>query len=41
MGDGVKVHPVKLDISKSEDVRDFVERLPPAFKAIDVLINNA
>ena len=41
VGDGVKVHPVKLDISKPEEVRAFVPNLPAEFKDIDVLVNNA
>ncbi|KAF2497016.1 NAD(P)-binding protein [Lophium mytilinum] len=41
VGDGVKVLPVKLDISKPEEVRGFVGRLPEEFKDIDVLVNNA
>jgi 3-hydroxy acid dehydrogenase/malonic semialdehyde reductase len=41
VGDGVKVLPVKLDISKPEEVRSFVGSLPAEFKEIDVLVNNA
>lgn len=38
---GVKVLPVKLDISKPEEVSSFVENLPEEFKQVDVLVNNA
>jgi 3-hydroxy acid dehydrogenase/malonic semialdehyde reductase len=41
VGDGVKVLPVQLDISKPEEVRSFVSKLPEEFKEIDVLVNNA
>jgi len=41
VGDGVKVLPVKLDVSNPEEVRGFVAGLPEEFKEIDVLVNNA
>jgi 3-hydroxy acid dehydrogenase/malonic semialdehyde reductase len=41
VGDGVKVHPVQLDVSKPDEVRSFVCRLPAEFSEIDVLVNNA
>ncbi|KAK7543259.1 hypothetical protein BKA81DRAFT_386240 [Phyllosticta paracitricarpa] len=41
VGEGVKVLPVKLDVSKSDEVRGFVGRLPEEWRAIDVLVNNA
>ena len=41
VGDGVKVHPVKLDVSKADEVRSFVSNLPKDFQEIDVLVNNA
>ena len=41
VGDGVKVLPVQLDVSKSDQVRGFVGNLPAEFKEIDVLVNNA
>ena len=41
VGDGVKVLPVQLDISKPEEVKGFVGKLPPEFREIDVLVNNA
>lgn len=41
VGDGVKVHPVQLDVSKPDEVRSFVSKLPAEFNEIDVLVNNA
>ena len=41
VGDGVKVLPVQLDISKPEEVKSFVGNLPNDFKDIGVLVNNA
>lgn len=41
VGNGVKVHPVQLDVSKAEEVDSFVGRLPSEFKDINVLVNNA
>jgi 3-hydroxy acid dehydrogenase / malonic semialdehyde reductase len=41
IGDGVKVHPVKLDISNLEEVHGFIPALPAEFKDIDILVNNA
>lgn len=41
VGDGVKILPVQLDISKPDQVATFVEKLPTEFKDIDVLVNNA
>ncbi|KAI1107924.1 NAD(P)-binding protein [Jackrogersella minutella] len=41
VGDGVKVLPVKLDVSDPEDIRGFVAGLPEEFRDIDVLVNNA
>lgn len=38
---GVKVHPVKLDVSKPEEVDAFVGSLPDEFRNVDVLVNNA
>jgi 3-hydroxy acid dehydrogenase/malonic semialdehyde reductase len=38
---GVKVLPVKLDVSKPEEVQSFVGNLPQEFKDINVLVNNA
>ncbi|RKU45822.1 hypothetical protein DL546_006353 [Coniochaeta pulveracea] len=41
VGDGVKVLPVQLDVSKPEEVRQFVPKLPEEFRDIHVLVNNA
>ncbi|KAL2110650.1 hypothetical protein VUR80DRAFT_908 [Thermomyces stellatus] len=41
VGSGVKVLPVQLDVSNPDAVRNFVGSLPPEFKEIDVLVNNA
>ena len=41
VGDGVKVLPFKLDVSKPEEVRGFIGSLPAEFRDIDVLVNNA
>ncbi|KAJ5127732.1 hypothetical protein N7448_008511 [Penicillium atrosanguineum] len=41
VGDGVKVLPVKLDVSSPEEIKNFVPSLPEEFKEIDVLVNNA
>ncbi|KAF2121679.1 hypothetical protein BDV96DRAFT_609650 [Lophiotrema nucula] len=38
---GVKVLPVKLDVSKAEEINSFVGSLPEEFKQVDVLVNNA
>lgn len=38
---GVKVHIVKLDVSRAEEVQGFVGGLPEEFKDVDVLVNNA
>ncbi|CBX94122.1 hypothetical protein IAQ61_003994 [Plenodomus lingam] len=38
---GVKVFPVKLDVSKPEEVDAFVGKLPQEFKDIHILVNNA
>ncbi|OCK84053.1 NAD(P)-binding protein [Lepidopterella palustris CBS 459.81] len=40
-GSGVKVLPVKLDVSKPEEIKGFVQELPEEFRDIDVLVNNA
>ncbi|KAI0470378.1 hypothetical protein F4859DRAFT_486559 [Xylaria cf. heliscus] len=37
----VKVLPVQLDVSKPDEVRGFVDKLPDDFKEVDVLVNNA
>lgn len=41
VGDGVKVLPVQLDVSKPEEVRQLVPNLPEEFKDIHILVNNA
>ncbi|KAK5951823.1 hypothetical protein OHC33_007115 [Knufia fluminis] len=41
VGDGVRVLPVQLDVSKADEVRNFVGQLPDEFKEVDVLVNNA
>jgi len=41
VGDGVKVLPFKLDVSKPDEVRGFVDALPAEFQDIDCLVNNA
>ncbi|QIW99310.1 hypothetical protein AMS68_004828 [Peltaster fructicola] len=41
VGEGVKVHPVQLDVSNASEIRGFVDKLPDEFKQIDVLVNNA
>lgn len=41
VGEGVKVLPIKLDVSNQQEVKGFVEALPAEFKDIDVLVNNA
>ncbi|KAF3061327.1 hypothetical protein GL218_03453 [Daldinia childiae] len=41
VGSGVRVLPVKLDVSNADEVRGFVAGLPEEFRNIDVLVNNA
>lgn len=41
VGEGVKVLPVELDVSKPDQVSSFVEKLPQEWRDIDVLVNNA
>lgn len=41
VGSGVQVHTVQLDVSKPEEVRSFLDKLPVEFRQIDVLVNNA
>jgi 3-hydroxy acid dehydrogenase/malonic semialdehyde reductase len=40
-GEGVKILPVKLDVSKAADISDLVRNLPDEFRDIDILVNNA
>ncbi|KAI1113383.1 NAD(P)-binding protein [Nemania sp. NC0429] len=37
----VQVLPVQLDVSKPDEIRAFVGKLPEEFREIDVLVNNA
>jgi len=41
VGEGVKVLPIKLDVSKPEEVKAFVGNLPEEWREIDILVNNA
>ena len=41
VGDGVRILPVKLDVSNPGEVKGFVESLPVEFRDIDILVNNA
>ena len=41
LGDSVKVHVVKLDVSKPAEIDQFWRDLPQEFQEVDVLVNNA
>lgn len=41
VGNGIKVHAVKLDVSKPDEVTRFWADLPDEFKEVDILVNNA
>lgn len=41
VGTGVEALPIKLDVSKPDEVRGLVGSLPDQFKSIDILVNNA
>ncbi|KAL8953422.1 MAG: hypothetical protein Q9222_000735 [Ikaeria aurantiellina] len=41
VGSGVRVLPLRMDVSKPDEVKGFVASLPEEFKNIDVLVNNA
>jgi 3-hydroxy acid dehydrogenase/malonic semialdehyde reductase len=41
LGNGVKIHAVKLDVSKSSEVSQLFHDLPKEFGDVDVLVNNA
>lgn len=41
VGDGVKVLPVKLDVSNPQEVANLIPSLPTEFRDIDILVNNA
>ena len=40
-GEGVRVLPVQLDVSKPREVRELIVSLPEEFREVDVLVNNA
>lgn len=41
VGDGLKIHIVKLDVSKPDEVARLWQDLPEDFKDINILVNNA
>lgn len=41
VGDGVQVFIWQLDVSKAEEIDNFVDSLPDEYKEIDILVNNA
>lgn len=41
IGQGVQVLPVQLDVSKPDEVKNFIQSLPTKFKEINILVNNA
>lgn len=41
VGEGVQILPLRLDVSKPDEVRGFVDSLPEDYKEIDILVNNA
>ncbi|SPO03189.1 related to lactose regulatory protein [Cephalotrichum gorgonifer] len=41
VGEKIKVFPVQLDVSNSEEVKQLVPALPEDFRDIDILVNNA
>jgi len=41
LGNGVRLHVVKLDVSKPDEVSRFWQELPEDFRDVDVLVNNA
>ncbi|KAF2113862.1 oxidoreductase [Lophiotrema nucula] len=41
VGDGVRVHIQKLDVSKPDEIEGLVDKLPEDFRGVDVLVNNA
>ena len=41
VGAGVQVLPLRLDVSKPDEVRGLVETLPTEFKDVDVVVNIA
>ena len=40
-GQGVKILPVRLDVSEPAEIKGFLDRLPADFREIDILVNNA
>ncbi|KAF2432571.1 NADP-dependent L-serine/L-allo-threonine dehydrogenase ydfG [Tothia fuscella] len=41
VGEGVKVFPVKLDVSNTAEMDAFMKKLPDEFRDVDILVNNA
>lgn len=41
VGQGVQIYPIQLDVSQVEQPQSVMSRLPPDFRDIDILINNA
>ncbi|WEW57697.1 short chain dehydrogenase [Emydomyces testavorans] len=41
VGEGVKILPYQLDVSKPDEINRFVGSLPPEFQDVDILVNNA
>ena len=41
VGEGVKVLPLKLDVSQPREVNGFIDSLPADFRDVDILVNNA
>ncbi len=41
VGDGVQVFIWQLDVSKAEEIDNFVDSLPDEYKEIVILVNNA
>jgi hypothetical protein len=41
VGSDVRIHAAQLDVSKPDEVKNFVQNLPAEFQDIDILVNNA
>lgn len=41
LGDGVRVHVCRLDVSKPAEIKDLFPKLPEEFRDVDILVNNA
>jgi 3-hydroxy acid dehydrogenase/malonic semialdehyde reductase len=41
VGQGVQILPLRLDVSKPDEVGSFVDSLPAEYREIDILVNNA